>query len=70
MIKFTTFFTDARLGEFWHYVKYFLFVAAPLAMIVVALMTVHLLVKAIVKFYKRADQEEDLEYRQYRYYDD
>ncbi len=49
MPQFQTFFTPARLDEFWYYVKWILFYAAPAIMIMAAAGAISLLIPVIKK---------------------
>jgi len=63
-----TFFTDARLAEFWHNVKWFLFYVAPIIMIVFALDVLKNLIPQVRKLFERAEKEDDDEdFEIYRY---
>ncbi|MEW5320715.1 hypothetical protein V2J23_00835 [Geobacillus thermoleovorans] len=50
MPQFQTFFTPARLDEFWYYVKWILFYAAPAIMIMAAAGAISLLIPVIKMF--------------------
>lgn len=71
MPEFQTFFTPARLDEFWYYVKWFLFFGAPLIMIMVASEAVLMLITVIRKSFANTNQvgkqekDDDYEIRHY-----
>ncbi len=71
MPQFQTFFTPARLDEFWYYVKWILFYAAPAIMIMAAAGAISLLIPMIKKSFaneneiNRQDETDDYEIRRY-----
>lgn len=67
-MDFQTFFTAARLDEFWHNVKWFLFFVAPLIMIVFATDVLGWLIPQIRSLFDRAaDKDDDDDIEVYRY---
>ncbi|ANB59785.1 hypothetical protein [Anoxybacteroides amylolyticum] len=71
MPEFQTFFTPARLDEFWYYVKWLLFYVAPMIMIMAAAGAVSMLITVIRKSFANTDQvgkkenDDDYEIRRY-----
>ncbi|GGJ63401.1 hypothetical protein GGR02_001403 [Anoxybacillus voinovskiensis] len=71
MPEFQTFFTPARLDEFWYYVKWLLFYVAPMIMIMTAAGAISLLVVIMKKSFANTDQvgkqekDDDYEIRRY-----
>lgn len=64
-----TFFTGARMAQFWEYVKALLEVVAIPVLIVVAIVAVGYLLGIIVNAFqateKKKDKDDDYEYREY-----
>ena len=54
-----TFFTDARMLEFWGYVRQLLSVASPMVMLVAAAIAVSMLIGIIVRAIRKAKDDED-----------
>lgn len=71
MPEFQTFFTPARLDEFWYYVKWLLFYVAPMIMILAAAGAISLLISMIKKSFanedeiNKRDNQDDYEIRRY-----
>ncbi|AXM89722.1 hypothetical protein B379_11535 [Anoxybacillus ayderensis G10] len=71
MPEFQTFFTPARLNEFWYYVKWLLFYVAPAIMIVAAAGALSMFIAMLKKSFAntkqidKSDQNEDYEIRRY-----
>jgi len=71
MPEFQTFFTPARLDEFWYYVKWLLFYVAPMIMIMAAAGAISMLVAIMKKSFANTDQvgkqekDDDYEIRRY-----
>ncbi|KAF0994403.1 hypothetical protein [Geobacillus sp. TFV-3] len=70
MPQFQTFFTPERLDEFWYYVKWILFYAAPAIMIMAAAGAISLLMMMIKKSFANEneinkDETEEYEIRRY-----
>lgn len=71
MPEFQTFFTPARLDEFWYYVKWLLFYVAPMIMIMAATGAISMLVAIMKKSFANTDQvgkqekDDDYEIRRY-----
>ncbi|BDG46415.1 hypothetical protein [Parageobacillus sp. KH3-4] len=71
MPQFQTFFTPARLDEFWYYVKWLLFYVAPMIMIIAAAGAISILIVMIKKSFANAeeinkkDNQDDYEIRRY-----
>ncbi|WP_378211118.1 hypothetical protein [Anoxybacteroides rupiense] len=71
MPEFQTFFTPARLNEFWYYVKWLLFYVAPMIMIFAAAGAITLLIMMIRKTIANTNQidqkenDDDYEIRRY-----
>lgn len=66
-----TFFTSARLKEFWQMVEGLLKFAAPSVLIFVAISAVGLLLVLVIKSFKKGANSEDDENKDYdiKYYD-
>jgi hypothetical protein len=56
MPEFQTFFTPARLDEFWYYVKWLLFYIAPMIMIMAASGAISMLIAMIKKSFANEEQ--------------
>lgn len=70
MPEFYQFFDAERMAEFWYYVKWFLFLGAPLAMIIFAVDAIGLLVSVLRKslgFGHKVKDDDDDDYDVYRY---
>ncbi|MBB5324906.1 hypothetical protein HNQ34_002004 [Anoxybacillus tepidamans] len=71
MPEFQTFFTPARLDEFWYYVKWLLFYVAPMIMIFAAAGAISMLVAIMKKSFANTNQvgkqekDDDYEIRHY-----
>lgn len=53
-----TFFTSARLMEFWGWVKILLQMASPAVLIAVAIIAVGLLLAIVIRAFKKASKEQ------------
>ncbi|HHY72268.1 MAG TPA: hypothetical protein GX497_03405 [Bacillus bacterium] len=67
MPEFQTFFTGARLADFWYYVKWFLFLVAPIVMIFIAAEVVGRIIGVIKSAFSNDKDKDDDDYDVYRY---
>lgn len=72
MPEFQTFFTPARLNEFWYYVKWLLFYVAPMIMIMAAAGAIIKVLEMMKKSFanteeigKKDNEDDDYEIRRY-----
>lgn len=70
MPEYQTFLNGENMATFWNNVKWFLFFAAPVAMIFFAVDIIHLLIQAIRSFFYASDgksRDDDDDYDVYYY---
>lgn len=67
MPEFQTFFTGERLSDFWYFVKWFLFLVAPMIMILVAVGVVERMIGVIKSAIRNDKDKDDDDYDVYRY---
>lgn len=67
MPEFQTFFTGERLEDFWYFVKWFLFLVAPMVMIWIASETVARIIGVIKSAVGKDKDKDDDDYDVYRY---
>lgn len=67
MPEFQTFFTGERLADFWYYVKWFLFLIAPIVMIWAATELVGRIIGVIKSAIGNDKDKDDDDYDVYRY---
>ncbi|WP_445486474.1 hypothetical protein [Niallia sp. 03133] len=53
------FFTEARMNEFWEYVKMLLSTASPMVLIMVAVSAAGLLITILVRIFRKAAADEE-----------
>lgn len=62
------FFTDARLGEMWGYIKMLLEMVSPGVMIFFAIASAGILINIVSKAFRQASKEQDNKYYDYQEY--
>lgn len=67
MPEFQTFFTGERLTDFWYFVKWFLFLVAPMVMIFFAADVVLKMIGVIKSAIRNDKDKDDDDYDVYRY---
>lgn len=67
MPEFETFFTGDRLVDFWYFVKWFLFLVAPIIMIFFAADVVGKMIGVIKSAIRNDKDKDDDDYDVYRY---
>lgn len=67
MPEFQTFFTGERLADFWYFVKWFLFLVAPMVMIWIASEVVGRIIGVIKSAIRNDKDKDDDDYDVYRY---
>lgn len=58
-LPYQTIFDGPRMAEFWEYIKYFLFFAAPVVMIWVAIQLVKMVVTIVRNFMNKGHENDD-----------